>query len=582
MSGMRPARARDLAASGHEAGATAGARSGAPGRVFWRRSAPGLAAVAFFSVFLNLLKFATPLYMLQVLDRVPASRSVETLVLLTAVALLAIAASLALETIRQQMLARWAQWTEDLVAPRLLQAHLAAGTLDGEGAQADAIGDVQRLRTLQSKTLAFWLDAAWAPVFILGVYVVSPALGHLAAVSLVLLALLGIVQERVLRDPRREAQAAGSEAREVVANARRQSETVRGLSMGDALAHRWRETAVRRSDERMRAEARAAFMRTAMRALGEGMRIGIVALGVYLFVEGAISLGGVFAARVMAGFGYRLAERAARNAQAAREGVSGYRAIMRQLKRLEDVPPASPLVSPRAALRFEDVWFRYPGRGGSALKGVDAFVAPGEMLLVAGNAGSGKSTFARLAVGLLEPRRGQVLLGETAVTRIRGEERLALVGYMPQHTELFPGTVRENIARMGEGAFEDVVAAARRAGIHETIVRLPQGYDTLLTEEPGFLAGSERKRIAFARAIYGAPRLVVLDEPLANLDRPARRSLEGAIRALKSEGCAVIVTQASRSSRLAALAERSLALKPAARPPAEPRPRKEAPLAADA
>lgn len=547
-------------------GTTVGTRASAPrretpARVFWRRSAPGLTAVVVFSVFLNILKFATPLYMLQVLDRVPASRSVETLLLLTAVALVAIVASLALETIRQQMLARWAQWTEEHFAPRLLQAHLASAALEGEGGRRDAVGDVQRLRTLQSKTLAFWLDAAWAPVFILGVYVVSPALGNLAAVSLVLLVLLGIVQERVLRDPRREAQAAGSEARDVVANARRQSETVRGLNMADALTHRWRETAVRRSGERMRAEMRAAFMRTSMRALGEGMRIGIVALGVYLFVNGGLSLGGIFAARVMAGFGYRLAERAARNALAAREGVGAYRSILRQLDRIEASGPVSPLVSRDGTLRFEDVWFRYPGRGGSTLKGVDVSLSPGEMLLVTGNAGSGKTTFSRLAVGLHEPRRGQVLLGETAVARIRGDERLALVGYMPQHTELFAGTVRENIARMGEGAFQDVVAAARRAGIHETIVRLPEGYDTQLTDEVGFLSGSERKRIAFARAIYGTPRLVVLDEPAANLDRTARRALETALQELKAEGCAIVVTQASRGTRLAALADKTLVLR---------------------
>ena len=262
----------------------------------------------------------------------------------------------------------------------------------------------------------------------------------------------------------------------------------------------------------------------------------------------------------MLGFGYRLVDRAVDNWRSLRDANASYAAIKQQL-RAEDRPPASVDSAARGdALILEEVSFRYRDQRDSVIRNLSLTLEPGEALLVTGTATTGKTTLSRLLVGLLEPRHGQVRLGDVEIARLPVEMRADLIGYLPQHTELFSGTVRENIARMRQGDFKAIVAAAKLIDIHETIIRLPEGYDTVISGETVGLSGSEFKRIAIARAIYGQPRLLVLDEPAANLDRPSRRTLEAAIVALKQQGCSVVITQAMQSVRTMSIADKFLIL----------------------
>jgi ABC-type protease/lipase transport system fused ATPase/permease subunit len=189
---------------------------------------------------------------------------------------------------------------------------------------------------------------------------------------------------------------------------------------------------------------------------------------------------------------------------------------------------------------------------------INVTIEPGEMLCIMGPSATGKTTLSRLLTGILMPRSGQVRLGDIEIGRLPPELLSGLVGYLQQEVHLFTGTVRENIARMGEGDFEDIVEAARIANIHETIVRLPQGYDTEIADETSALSGGERKRIALARAFYGRPRLIVLDEPEANLDRASLKALIEAMETLKAQGSTIVVTTQSR--RLGKIADRVLIL----------------------
>jgi ATP-binding cassette subfamily C protein len=516
--------------------------------------------VILFTAFINLLKFATPLYLLQVLDRIPVSRSIETLVMLTIMVLVAVAAGLALNLVRRRMLTRWATWIEHQFGPRLVRQELSN---PGTRPSADinwALSDLGRVRSFVAQSAASWLDVVWAPVFLLGTFLIHPVLGTVALVAVGVLIVLAFLQEWATRDARRVSNDASREAGNLVLDAERNRESMVALSMSSVITERWQRSARGRLAERERIESRQNFFRTLITGLGEVLRIGMIAFGLWLAVTGSMTLGGIFAARVMAGFGYTLAERAARNWRSLREAAAAYTSLK---QRLIDGDVARPSVLPnlaQAPLIFDKVSFRHQGQRDDVIKRLSLSLAPGEALLITGTAGTGKSTLSRLIVGLIIPRYGHVRLGDVDIARLPPDLRSSLVGYLPQHTEIFTGTVRENIARMVEGPFAQVVAAAELAAIHQRIVGLPQGYDTLIGPDASGLSGSERKRIALARAYMGKPRLIVLDEPMANLDDVSRRALGAALKQLKSDGCTIVATQAVHSTPLSRMADKFLIL----------------------
>lgn len=527
----------------------------------WRASAPGLAAVVVFGAAVNLLKFAMPLYLLQVLDRIPASRSVETLALLTLMALAALAAGAALDIVRRRMLTHWGYWIERRFGPELVARGLGGGASAGRPDLDAALSDLARIRAFVTRSLAAWLDVAWVPVFLIGVALVHPWLGGLALAACLALVALAVVQDAVSVEPRRASGAAGRDAEALLAVADRHRESVGALGMSRALAERWSSAAAGRLAERERLDRDRALFRGLMRALGQAMRLGMIGLGMWLFLRGELTLGGVFAARVMAGFGFSVVEGAARSSRALGAARRGHAAVRAALAvTLAPAPDLHPGTD-RAALRVEDVTHRHPGQRRDLFRRLSLRVAPGEMLLISGEGGMGKTTLAHLIVGLDPPRHGRVFLGDTDVATLGPEDRARLIGYLPQHVELFAGTVRENIAGMERGSLVDVTDAARLAGVHDLILGLPEGYDTPLSPETfDRLSGSQRKRIAIARAFHGAPRLVLLDEPWANLDAPSRKIVEAGLRHLKAAGAIVVVTQSYRSGSLHRLADSHLIL----------------------
>lgn len=537
---------------------TAG-RSGAV-RAAWRASRLGLLMVFILGIFINLLKFATPFYLLHVLDRVPASRSVETLVMLTVAATLALLTGLALDGVRRRMLARWGIWIEQRFGARLLDRSLNEAPSARSSAARQSLYDLSKLRSFVTRSAASWLDLIWAPFFFLGVYLIHPLLGTMALAAVGLLILSGVVQEAISREPRRAARQASNEAGQIVLVAERNIETVGALSMSPNLIEKWRKSVFTQHDERDRSEASSTFYAQVRRAIGQCLRIGILGVGIWLSLEHSLTLGGVFAARMMAGFGYRIVEKAARNWVSLKEALPAYKNVKMQLAEDQFRPVSFDSSTYSSAVLIDDVSFRYPGGRDNIFRKFRLEILSGELVLVVGGAASGKTTLSRLLVGRITPNRGRIAIGDVELMRLPAGVRAELIGYLPQHTELFRGTVRQNIARMADGAFEEIVAAARRAGVHETILRLPQGYDTEVSDDTTGLSGSERKRIALARAFYRSPRLVVLDEPAANLDRPSRRVLEKALQELKKEGVSIVMTQTVRSPRVEKIADKVVTL----------------------
>ena len=525
----------------------------------WRKSLGGLLAVMIFTTFFNLLKFASPLYLLQVLDRIPASRSYETLVMLTILVSIAIVCGAALDVVRRRMLVRWGIWVERLLGPRLLHQGLTDGISKQQTPEIDsALNDVSRLRIFLSGPVVSWLDLIFAPLFFFGVFLIHPLLGIIGVISLAILVLLGIASEWFTRDPRRASSDANKEANALVQAAEQNRESVGALSMATSLTERWRQTSSSRLVEREHIAGRQILFKTLMYGLGQFLRTAMIAVGIWLVVQGKLTLGGIFAARVMAGFGFVLAERALRNYRSLRAAMTSYQSIKNCLIDEAAVRTSVLPGTNDAPLILDNVSFRHPGQRTDLYRRLSLTLAFGEMLVVNGTAGKGKSTLARLLVGILPPRGGQIRFGDVEICRLPPETRAELIGYLPQHTELFNATVRENIARMGEGNIDDVVAAAKLVGIHDMIVHMPEGYDTVISGDTYGLSGSERKRLALARAFYRRPRLIVLDEPSANLDAPSRRIMEAAVKQLRDDGVSFVITQSIYSAQITALADRFL------------------------
>ena len=298
----------------------------------WIVSTPGLVAVAVFTAVFNLLKFATPLYLLQVLDRVPASRSIETLVMLTIAVLIAVFCGLALDIVRRRMLVRWSNWIEVHLAPRILHQGLSEGR-HGRSEQDTTRGlsDVSKLRGFVSDSLASWLDVVFAPLFFLATFFVHPVLGMVSLSALVLLVIVSFVADAVTRDSRRAAGDAGREAGSILSVAEQNRESVGGLAMADALADRWRAASTSQVEERNTSRGMQVTFRAIQSTLSQLLRIAMIAVGIWLVVQGTLSLGGMFAARVLAGFGFTLAERALGKWRNLRETLTAYRAIRKRL-----------------------------------------------------------------------------------------------------------------------------------------------------------------------------------------------------------------------------------------------------------
>ncbi len=531
----------------------------------WRASASGLTAVLVFGAFINLLKFAMPLYTLQILDRIPSSRSLETLVMLTVIALLAVIAGVALEAVRSRLFGGWGGWIERRFGPPLVAAAIGGAAHSASSPSADnALKDLRTLRGFVERAAAPLLDLMWAPLFVVAVYLVHPLLGAIMLGAIALRLVLAVVQEALVREPRRAAGDARDEARDIVAGAQRHADTVGALGMVASLTRRWHGSVSTRLDERDRAGARSDLMAAFGQGLYRVLYVGGMGTGIWLVILGELTIGGVIAGNIIMRFGFRLVDRGARRWRMLTRARAAYRRVKVQLAALGTPDsagtPATSLSTTDldASLQLERVSFRYPGVADSVLKRLDLSLAPGELLSVMGPSGSGKSTLARLLIGRLLPRSGQLRLGDVAVARLPDRIKAGFVGYLPQHPALFDGSVRDNIARMGWGDVDAVIDAAKLAGIHDAIVRLPQGYDTVLDSDAPGLSGGERKRIALARAFYGRPRLVVLDEPEAALDRASRRMLRRALQTLRDGGSTVVVT--TQSGRLARSADRALIL----------------------
>ncbi len=525
-----------------------------------RQVVAGLAYSALLTGFINVLLLTVPFFMLQLYDRVLNSHNLDTLAMLMLVALGALTVFGILEFIRARVFMTVAAGlVQRLNLPALRSA--VARTLEGrDGRAGQAMQDLADLRSfLGSSAVAVPLEAMWMPVFLAVLLLLHPAYALAALVCGVILVVLSVISDLLSRRLLAEASNAGSDGAVAVSNAIRHAEVIEAMGMLQAVSGRWRHSQRRMLELLDRGNRNGKAISAVMKSLRSAMQIGILSIGAVLVLTNEASPGSMVAASVIVG----------RILLPFEQLVDGWRqwvfaaAAWRRVRDLlsDDSSRRQNFVLPRPAAQLEVDRLVYvpPGADRPVIKGVSFALEPGEVLAIVGPSAAGKSTLARLLVGVLPPTAGGVYLDSHSVfTWERGSFGDA-VGYLPQDVALLDGSVRENIARMRDADATAVLAAARAAQVHEMIGRLPFGYDTPIGGGSFLLSGGQRQRIGLARALFGDPVLLVLDEPNASLDFEGEQALLEAIRDAKRRG-AVIVVIAHRPA-ITQIADKILVLK---------------------
>jgi len=492
---------------------------------------------ALFSLAINLLYLAGPLYMLQVYDRVIASGSVTTLVMLTLALVIAFAALAGLDMVRARVLAR-----AGVRLDRLLSGRVVSATVEHLGSSASGgqmLRDFDTVRQFLTGTgIIALFDLPWAPLYIGVIFLLHPWLGLFALCSAIVLVVAALVNEWLVRQPQSEANGASARNYAFTEMSLRNSEVIRAMGMIGGVLQRWGSQRNRVLERQLAAGDRASAMTSLIKLLRMSMQSLILGLGAFLVIQRLATAGAMFAASILLG---RALQPVEQTVGQWRGLVSAHGAWQRVRELLLASPPperSTELPRPEGRLAVEGLLHIPPGASKPILRNVSFELEPGESLGIIGPSGAGKSTLARHMVGVLRPTAGAVRLdGADVRTWLAGSH----IGYLPQDIELFADTVAANIGRFATDADEQIVEAAKLAGVHEMILRLPEGYDTEVGEGGAVLSGGFRQRVGLARAIFGNPSLVLLDEPSSNLDNDGDLALSACVAKLKQRGTTVVI-----------------------------------------
>lgn len=501
----------------------------------------GFFVVAVFSLGVNLCMLTTPIYMMQLFDRVLSSRSTETLIALLIVAIAALAVLGLLDILRTNVLIRVSTWLDRRLGGSLLGASVSRALADSRGGSAQVLRDLSTLRGFLSGSGVFPLmDAPWAPIFLAVMFLLHPLLGWLSLIGALILFAIAILNETVTRNILADANNAYARAMRRAEAAIRNADVINGMGMLPNIAARWQGENAHSLDRQARASNLSGTLTALSKFIRFGLQIGVLSLGAWLSLEGELSPGAMIAGSIIMGRALAPVEQAI----GAWKGFVGARAAYQRIREMLEGgtrDPGMPLPPPEGRLNVEGLTYAHRPGQEPALRNVSFELKAGESLAIIGPTASGKTTLARLLIGNLLPSAGVARLDGMDVAAWDADDLGQYVGYLPQAIELFDGTIRENIARMGEADPQAVILAARLAQVHDLILGLPDGYDTEIGDGGAGLSGGQRQRIGLARALYGTPRFVVLDEPNSNLDTDGEEALLKAMAALKKEGITVVL-----------------------------------------
>jgi PrtD family type I secretion system ABC transporter len=515
---------------------------------FAARFQPYFVSAAGFSLVLNLLMLVPALFMLQVFDRVLTSRSIETLIMLVVLSVGALLFMAYLDVIRARLLTAAAVSLEKHLGPRVLADMIRRYAAPGAGEAPFGLRDVYSLRTfLTGPAILALFDAPWAVIYVLIIFLFHPLLGTVALGGAIVMLGLGMLNEKLSRQPleamQLESRTAGRFADQSITNA----EVARALGMVESLAQGWERSNRKVLESQLQANRASSVLTSTTRFMRQFLQVAMLAAGAWLVIEQTSTAGVMIAATILLGRALAPVEITIAGWKALVEARSAYGRLNQMLITEPRDNEVTELPAPMGEISVERAIFGFRGQERPVIKGVSFRLSAGQALAIVGPSAAGKSTLARLIVGLWRPLSGHVRLDNADVFAWPRERLGPYVGYLPQDVELFAGTVSQNIARMGEVNSTAVVEAAKWAGVHEMILRLPHGYDTPITQGLDILSAGQRQRVALARALYGNPRLVVLDEPNSNLDAEGEAALMEAIRRMKAKSVTlVVVTHRSR------------------------------------
>ncbi|HEX2012019.1 MAG TPA: type I secretion system permease/ATPase [Roseateles sp.] len=502
--------------------------------------------VAGLSFFVNLLLLVPALFMLQVFDRVLASQNSETLMVLMVGVGIALALLLALDYLRARLQGVAGNIVVESLSPAVAKIIVAQGARRSGRGSPEGLRDIGALRALFSaQGLLALFDAPWAVVYVAAIWLAHPALGMAAAAAALLMLALALLNDFVTRREIEALQGFAAGATRYLETSLQNAEVAQTLGMTDALLARWSQRNAEVVALQQPIASKTVALAALTRTVRQAVQVLMLALGAYLVISGEASAGVMIATTTLLGRALAPVEQIVGSWRILAEG----RAAFRRLQTLFDSADAQAqhmaLPAPTGQLLAQNLVFRAPQAERLLLAGVSLQLAAGESLAIIGASGAGKSTLLRLLTGVWSPSAGSVRLDQADLSQWPREDLGPWLGYVPQDVELFPGTVAENIARLGEVDAAQVVRAAQRAHVHELILSLPAGYDTPIDPQSAIVSPGQRQRIALARALYGDPRLVLLDEPNANLDGAGELALAEALKGLRGQVTVVVVTHRS-------------------------------------
>ncbi len=509
-----------------------------------RESRLALVAVFVFSVFVNLLMLAAPLYMLQVYDRVLGSRSVETLLALSVLVAFLFLAMGILDHARARIMARIGARLQDNLDRRVFSAAVYRLTVTpSDPAALAAQRDLEAVQRLwASPVLLALFDIPWTPFFIAAIFIFHPWLGWLAVAGGVILVVVALLNQRNSESPLIRANAAGMQAERLAENLKSEAEAVQALGMAGAGFDRWQKARGLALGQGIEAADVTGVFGSISKVFRMFLQSAMLGLGALLVLRGELSSGAMIAGSILMGRALAPIEQSVGSWPVVSRAREGHARLADLLSRTPVDPPRTALPRPRAILEAQNLSVVPPGESQPVLRSVNFRLEPGQAMGIIGPSGSGKSSLARALIGVWRPAGGKVRLDGATLDQYDPDVLGSYFGYLPQRITLFDGTIAQNIARLQEAPDGlKVVAAAKKAAAHDMIVKLPDGYDTRVSTLGGRLSGGQVQRIGLARALYGDPVILVLDEPNSNLDNDGSVALNLAIREMKADNRAVLI-----------------------------------------
>ncbi len=509
-----------------------------------RRESRGLYwFVAIFGFFANLLMLTGPMYMLQVYDRVLGSRSVETLISLSVLVLFLYGVMGLMDYARGRIMGRVGARFQARLDRRVFDAVIRKAAIAPDEGTTTGLRDLESIqRLMTSPVLTAMFDIPWTPFFLAGIWIFHPWLGMLALAGGALLIGVTLINQLVTRQPVARANLANVQAETISNQIRTESEMVQAMGMRDAAFDRWQVARERSLNAQIRSADLGGTFTTSTKTFRLFLQSAMLGLGAYLVLQNELTPGAMIAGSILLGRALAPIELSIGQWPLVQRAVKGWSSLAELLGQVPPEAPRTGLPKPKALLEVKQLTVIPPGERQASLKTVSFTVKPGQAVGVIGASGAGKSTLARALTGVWRPAGGKIRLDGAALDQYAPEVLGQHIGYLPQRVQLFDGTIAENIAKLSSKPDdEQVVIAAKKADAHDMILQLPDGYDTRVSGGGGRLSGGQMQRIGLARAMYGDPVVLVLDEPNSNLDNEGSEAVNTAIRAMKTEGKTILI-----------------------------------------